>query len=207
MSKENILLSKCRVLLLTIFFSLFTINQVFATSWVELSAEKVDQRSDVIVFGTYDLSGELISGKEMIFQGTQFQVQHVYKGEAANRITVGIDPFDIGWVEEFQNDGGEFLLFLEEGEEFLLPVGGPNGMIEVQNDQVINNDESKRLYYQDILNRTPEKPSVLSSSSEESNKEEILNHPAINLLLYAGIIIIVGTILASSFKRYQKNKA
>lgn len=202
MFKENVPLKK-RIGLLTVFLSLFTFTQVLATSWVELSVEEVAERANVIVYGTYDFSDELTNGTEMVFHGRAFKVKDVYKGESASQITVGIDPFDIGWVDEFQNDGGEFLLFLEEGEEFLLPVGGPNGMIQVQDGQVFENDEEKRLFYQDVLESSSQEPNVLASSTEESN----LKNPTINMLLYIGIIFIVGTILTSWFKRYQRNKA
>lgn len=206
MFKENVPLKKrIGLLMVTVFLSLFTFNQVFATSWVELSVEEVAERANVIVYGTYDFSDELTNDTEMVFHGTKFIVKDVYKGESASQITVGIDPFDIGWVDEFQNDGGEFLLFLEEGEDFLLPVGGPNGMIQVQDDQVIESDEEKRLFYQNVLESSSQEPNVLvlASSTEESN----LKNPTINMLLYIGIIFIVGTILTSWFKRSRRNKA
>lgn len=204
MFKENVPLKKrIGLLMVTVFLSLFTFTQVLATSWVELSAEEVAERADVIVYGTYDFSDELTNATEMVFHGTEFKVKDVYKGESASQITVGIDPYDIGWVEEFQSDGGEFLLFLEEGEGFLLPVGGPNGMIQVQDGQVIESDEEKRVFYQDVLESSSQEPNVLASSTEESN----LKNPTINMLLYIGIIFIVGTILTSWFKRYQRNKA
>ncbi len=191
------------LLMVIAFLSLFTYTQVLATSWVELSAEEVAERADVIVYGTYDFSKELTDGIEMVFHGTEFKVKDVYKGESVNQITVGIDQFDIGWVDEFQNDGGEFLLFLEEGESFLLPVGGSNGMIQVQDGQVNENNEEKRWFYQDVLESSSQKPSVLASSTEESN----LKTTTINMLLYIGIIFIVGTILTSGFERYQRSKA
>ena len=204
MFKENVPLKKrIGLLMVTVFLSLFTFKQVFATSWVELSVEEVAERANVIVYGTYDFSDELTNDTEMVFHGTKFIVKDVYKGESASQITVGIDPFDIGWVDEFQNDGGEFLLFLEEGEDFLLPVGGPNGMIQVQDDQVIESDEEKRLFYQNVLESSSQEPNVLASSTEESN----LKNPTINMLLYIGIIFIVGTILTSWFKRSRRNKA
>jgi len=188
--------------MVTAFLSLLAFSQVLATSWVELTAEEVAERADVIVYGTYDFSDELSNGTEMVFHGTEFLVKDIYEGESASQITVGIDPYDIGWVDEFQNDGGEFLLFLEEGEDFLLPVGGPNGMIQVQDGQVIDGNEEKRVFYQDIFESSSNEPNVLASSTEESN----LKNPTINTLLYIGIIFIVGTILASWFKRYQRNK-
>lgn len=204
MFKENVPLKKrIGLLMVTVFLSLFTFTQVLATSWVELSVEEVAERADVIVYGTYDFSDELTNATEMVFHGTEFKVKDVYKGESASQITVGIDPYDIGWVEEFQSDGGEFLLFLEEGEGFLLPVGGPNGMIQVQDGQVIESDEEKRVFYQDVLESSSQEPNVLASSTEESN----LKNPTINMLLYIGIFLIVGTILTSWYKRYQRNKA
>ena len=55
------------------------------------------------------------------------------KGEAPKQIIAGIDRFDVGWAEELQSEGGEFLLFLEKSDsaKFLTPVGGPNGMVQV----------------------------------------------------------------------------
>jgi hypothetical protein len=76
-------------------------------------------------------------------------------------------------------------------------------MIQVQDGQVIESDEEKRVFYQDVLESSSQEPNVLASSTEESN----LKNPTINMLLYIGIIFIVGTILTSWFKRYQRNKA
>ncbi|USK50799.1 hypothetical protein LIT38_04870 [Bacillus sp. CMF12] len=67
-----------------------------ATKWLELNPEKVESRSQVIVLGTYNFKSKQKSSKG-IFYGRQFQVEKVYKGEAAETITAGIDIYDAGW--------------------------------------------------------------------------------------------------------------
>ncbi|MGP4080762.1 hypothetical protein ACTWQL_12645 [Pseudalkalibacillus sp. R45] len=133
-------------------FVLLSSVPTYATSWVELSPEQVEKDADIIVLGTYDFSGLPIKGK-MIFGGYDFNVQKVFKGDAEEIITAGIDAFDKGWVEEFQQEGGGFLLFLEknEGFRFPTPVGGPNGMIQVKNGNVVNEKVYKKNFYEQLM--------------------------------------------------------
>jgi hypothetical protein len=101
------------------------VSQTLAAKWVELKPEEVVSRAQIIVLGTYNFNSKLKSGKSF-FYGSQFHVEKVYKGEAAEIITAGIDQNDTGWAEEFQQEGGKFLLFLEKTKEarFLVPVAG-----------------------------------------------------------------------------------
>ncbi len=133
-------------------FAFLSSIPTYATSWVELTPDQVEKDADIIVLGTYDFSGLPIKGK-MIFDGYDFNVQKVFKGDADEVITAGIDAFDKGWVKEFQQEGGGFLLFLEknEGFRFPTPVGGPNGMIQVRNGNVVNEDAYKKNFYEQLM--------------------------------------------------------
>jgi len=60
--------------------------------------------------------------------------------------------YDVGWAERFQNEGGEYLLFLEKSDSaiFLTPVGGPNGMVQVLRGIINNENEEISTYYADF---------------------------------------------------------
>ena len=79
-------------------------TKVKATSWIELEAEEVNDRAQVIVRGTYNFSKKAMFNYSD-FQRVDFQVNRVYRGEAAEIMSVGIDENDLGWAEEFQAEG------------------------------------------------------------------------------------------------------
>ncbi|THE12479.1 hypothetical protein E1I69_10800 [Bacillus timonensis] len=105
---------------------------------------------------------------------------------AVSPLTVGIDPYDVGWAEEFQDMGGAFLLFLEENEngKLLLPVGGPNGMIEVIDGKVDERDDERRTFFEEFLNENPTKTFEITNV-EQNDK---LNVPL--FLIVAAIVLI-----------------
>jgi len=133
----------------------FENKTVSATSWVDLDPEEVEKRAEVVVLGTYDFSKNP-KGHESVFEGYPFYVKSVYKGSTEEVIIVGIDGFDVGWAKEFQENDGTFLLFLERLDKaaFLTPVGGPNGMIQVVDDQVV----PKEPFFDAILQRDAKDP-------------------------------------------------
>ena len=67
--------------------------------------------------------------------------------------SAGIDYNDVGWIEEFQIEDGEFLLLLEKSKDadFLIPVGGPNGMIQVYNGKVEEPNDERRTFFEEIF--------------------------------------------------------
>lgn len=147
--------------------SIFLFSTVYATSWVDLKPEEVIERSTVIVQGKYDFSKKRKESNS-IWTGYNFTVERVYKGnDVSSTIIAGIDGFDIGWVDEIQKGNGSFVLFLEqtEREDFLTPVGGPNGMVHIQNNEVQHFDEKEREVFTDFLKNTK---SHLPDSSKES---------------------------------------
>ncbi|MBY6051873.1 hypothetical protein KUV27_08965 [Cytobacillus firmus] len=147
-------------------------SPIMATKWAELNPEEVESRSQVIVLGTYNFKSKPKSGKSN-FYGSQFHVEKVYKGEAAENITAGIEIFDDGWAEEFQQDGGKFLLFLEKTKEarFLVPVAGPNGMVQVQDGRIVSGHED---YYGKIIKEEARIPSPVKENESEGYMFEIL---------------------------------
>ena len=177
-------------------------NKTFATSWAELDPQEVSDKAKVIVSGKYDFSSEP-KRSDFIFEGYEFNVNNVYKGDVSKQIIVGIDGFDVGWAEEFQNEGGEFLLFLEESEgtEFLTPVGGPNGMVQVLEGKVVGKGKESNGFYDKILKTEPIAPEIESAQTSASNQSS----NSILIFLVSGGILIVLAVLLIFYRRSRKN--
>jgi hypothetical protein len=162
-------------------------NNVYATSWAALKPEEVKNRAEVIVLGKYDFSSKP-KRSEMIFAGYSFNVKKVFKGEPPKTMTAGIDGNDVGWSNEFQSNGGEFLLFLEKTKyaDFLTPVGGPNGMIEITKGKV--EDRDYQDYYQDFLKTDSKESSGTNKDSKEKNDNQ--DKSPKKYMVTAGLMII-----------------
>ncbi|MFC7373486.1 hypothetical protein ACFQPF_17735 [Fictibacillus iocasae] len=151
-----------KTVLFVVILFLTSVNEAAATKWVQLEPEKVIERADVIVMGTYDISAA--PNQDDIFAGFPFNIERVYKGEVKTPVIAGMDAYDIGIVKEVQGSGGKYLLFLEEGEvDFLVPVAGQNGMVELKNNKVVEYEgmDGAQLYeeilkkeYKEAENRT-----------------------------------------------------
>lgn len=180
--------------------SLFFLNTVYATSWVDLKPEEVIERSSVIVQGKYDFSKK-IKGSNSIWVGYNFTVEQVYKGNVTDTIIAGIDGFDIGWVDEIQQANGSFVLFLEQTEavDFLTPVGGPNGMIHIQNSEVQHFDEKKRETFTDYLKNT-------KSHLPDSSKQEDGIENSTKLIIGLISVIIVLFVLYMVYRNIKHKK-
>lgn len=174
------------IFMLTILLSGVVNTEVVATSWVELEPEELNEKAEVIVSGTYDFSSES-ELNEFVFWGVTFNVKQVYRGEATEQIIAGIDMFDKGWVEEFQNEGGEFLLFLEEIEDadFLTPVGGPSGMIQIKEGKVVYPTGTKNDFYEEILLGESKAPSVEEAEAIDEKEDSTIP-------LLVGIVVLIG---------------
>lgn len=142
---------------------------VHATSWVALKPEEVIKRAKVIVQGQYDFS-KAREGSEFIWVSYDFKVDRVYRGAVTDPLVVGIDGFDVGWVDEFQREKGSFVLFLEQTDnaKFYTPVAGPNGMIQIVNGEVQHSDSHGREVFSDFLRKT--KSRSPNSSQPTSNR-------------------------------------
>ncbi|WP_409250639.1 hypothetical protein V1502_10705 [Bacillus sp. SCS-153A] len=178
---------------------LITSLSVTATSWVELEPQEVVNRAEVIVMGTYDFTSEP-KPSDFIFQGFEFTVNSVYKGDPSKQFTAGIDYNDTGWAEDFQNKGGVFLLFLEKSTDadFLIPVGGPNGMIQVYEGEIENITEEKRDFFEEFLKSHTEKTIVREVETPSNVMKEISY-----LLLSVGIFV-GGLFLFLLYRRKRK---
>lgn len=193
---------------IVLFFTSFSIGSIQgeATSWAILEPEEVLSRAEVVVLGKYNFSSSPIIGEHPIFNGYDFEVTKVYKGQdIPSAITAGIDGFDNGWVDEFQEQGGEMLLFLEKRDaSFLTPVGGPNGMIQINNGQVVHPEEKIRNFYEDFLKEEPKETVSEKINHEVSNnqihEEEKQTFPFQTLL----IVIVVLSIILFGVIRFRK---
>lgn len=193
----------CVLFTATIFLSMMVVTNVSATSWVEMEPEEVRERAEVVVSGTYDFSSKAVPS-DFIFSGFTFNIENVYRGEVPGKITVGIDRFDVGWADEFQNEGGKFLLFLEKSDSatFLIPVGGPNGMIQFFDGKVQNGNAENQIFYEDILKSTSKKPSGESDIGIIDNQ----NFSSVMLIWIGGvaIIILLGVTLLYGYRKKGK---
>ncbi|WP_108670967.1 hypothetical protein [Peribacillus acanthi] len=164
-------------------FLIFTSNAI-ASSWVQLEPEVVVERADVVVIGTYDFSSRP-EKDDMILHGYEFNVQEVFLGEVTNPVTVGIDFYDVAWAKEFQKKGGLFLLFLEKakGIDYLVPVGGPNGMVNIFNGKVKEGIAKSNSFYEKYLQGNDSK-----SVNVSSNKSAIYWFGS--LLVVVGLLVI-----------------
>jgi hypothetical protein len=197
-----------RKLSYTLFFTFFFLSimiinsRVSATSWVELKPQEVIDRAEVIVIGKYDFSSKS-KPSDFVFQGLDFNVKNVYKGDISKKLTAGIDYNDVGWVNEFQNKGGEFLLFLENSEDadFLIPVGGPNGMVQVSNGKVEDTNDERRTFFEDFLKAQPEKTSVPKLETHDQGQND-----KSYIFLYVSAGVLVGIVVFGLIYHYIRKK-
>ncbi|WP_409271026.1 hypothetical protein V1499_16990 [Neobacillus sp. SCS-31] len=176
---------------------------VKATSWVMLKPEEVVGRAERVVVGKYDFSSERVIGEPQIFQGYDFDVHKIYKGpNITSPLKVGIDMYDFGWVKEFQQQGGTFLLFLEDsGDKFLFPVGGPNGMVQLKNGKVHIEDQDRRKFFEKYVTErekaiSKKESAITTKSVSERNLKDTPGLKRyfipITLFVLAGAIILFG---------------
>lgn len=189
------------LLFASFFISIMIIsNTVSATSWVELEPQEIVDRAEVIITGKYDFTSKP-KHRGNGFQGLKFNVKNVYKGDISEQIiTAGIDVHDLGWAEEFQNEEGEFLLFLEmsKNADFLVPVGGPNGMIQVHNGKFIGTDDGT---FEDYLKLQPEKTFETKFNDDNNSQNN-----SSNIFLYVIASVLVGLTVMFLLYRYKRKK-
>lgn len=137
-----------------------TSTSVSATTWVDLKPQKVLEQAEVIVLGTYTFSSEAKNGR--VFNGFEFDVREIILGDYVEPLIAGIDVHDVSWAAEFQEEGGEFLLFLERNEiaNFLVPVGGINGVLKFSEGEIIHPDKKKKVYFEKYLRAQPQSESL-----------------------------------------------
>jgi len=178
-------------------------NTAAATKWVELKPQEVMDRAEVIVTGKYDFTSKEKPSR-FIFQGVDFHIKNVYKGDISEQImTVGIDQNDVGWADEFQKDNGEFLLLLETSEDadFLVPVGGPNGMIKMNNGKVEESNEERIKFFEDYLASQPYKTIEVKAEKDFDSRN---NSPYPVLYVSASVLVIMAVLLL--LYRYKRKK-
>jgi hypothetical protein len=192
---------------LVILFSLPVFSsRAFATSWVFLDPQEVVDRAEEIVLGKYDFSSNPVSGK-IPFHGLEFKVSKVIKGQNfQTTIIAGIDGNDNGWVDDFQQQGGELLLFLEKKDsKFLTPVGGPNGMIQVKNGKVDDQSETVRAFYEKYLHEEQE---TIVNTEQKVKADTDVNQPSVekNQSKFLPAIFSAAAVLLVSGVRNARRK-
>lgn len=183
---------------LFILISLITPKNGYATSWIKLPAKDVISTADVIVQGKYDLSG--FEGKmtdSRIWIPFTFMVDQYYKGSGSNTIDTAIQPFDMGWVKEFQEKNGLFVLFLKRDDQnggLLSPVGGPNGMVQMLNGTIQNQSSEDTTTFNEFLGRhVPVTPTP--SLGNSVHRTFTWYWLVLGLVLVLGVLLIIRWLL------------
>lgn len=142
-------------------------NYILATSWARLEPEEVLQRASVIVQGNYIVE-DGAQRYDKRWAGYHFKVDKVYRGSVPALITAAIIDVDV--AQALQAEGGSYLLFLEKSKDsdMLVPVAGPNGMINIKNGIISNYDEAASAYYKDFLQQTKSKRPIPDESVRDS---------------------------------------
>jgi hypothetical protein len=126
-----------------------------ATSWKKLKPSDVVNRAEVIILGTYDFAksdGKMSSNG--LWTPYKFKVEKYIRSSGNDTFNVGINYADISWAKELQEKGGKFLLLLvkdSQDSNLLVPVGGPNGMIEFLDGKIQNQSSADAVIYSDLL--------------------------------------------------------
>lgn len=143
-----------RFFLCTLIFFLLSSTSVVAATYEMLKPQEVEDKSQFIVRGTYNFEVDAISGQHM-YKGYEFFVTDVLKGDVKTGVMiVGLSIYDASWVKEHQENGGDFLLFIDKDNvnEFYVPVLGTNGLVQVSGGVVLEEDKKRAIYFQNMIN-------------------------------------------------------
>lgn len=180
------------ILLITV---LMTISSyAYATSWAKLKPQEVIDKSQIVVTGKYEISYSMNRFRQKgMWVPFNFKVEKYYKGSGRQSIQVAIGQYDVGLSKKFQDKEGSFLLFLyKDKEDFWIPVGGPNGMIQILKGDIINQSPDEVEDYKNYLSKlNPKMP-------EKDFKYEINK----SLPLIAGLSL--GIVIAVVIKRLKR---
>lgn len=133
--------------------TVFSTN-VFATSWAKVGPNELINRSELIVEGEYNFGQSLFKKQKGMWVPSKFEVNNYYKGSGKSEIKAAIEQYDVGWAKEFQNSGGTFILFLyKDTLDFWIPVGGPNGMVQVKNGKFENLSQEEANFLTEYLSK------------------------------------------------------
>lgn len=168
MSRMNI--KKLVILVISLMMTVIPLSAV-ATSWAQLTPEELIERAEIIAAGRYIIDdAERFDGQGMWVPFT-FEVDQYYRGDGTSRIEAAIEQYDVGWAKEFQDQGGRFLIFLykEEGQLW-LPVGGPNGMVQLKDGKIESLSETGRVTLAEFLSK--QEPIIPQVTESEAAGEE-----------------------------------
>ncbi len=180
--------------LLFIVVSLFTPTNGYATSWIKLSAKEVIGDAEVVVQGEYDLSGfDRKMADSRMWIPFKFRVDRYYRGSGSDIIETTIQPFDMGWVKEFQEKNGVFILFLKRDNQnggLLIPVGGPNGMVQFLNGTIQNQSPDDIIMFNEFLGSQ----ALVTPTPSQSNTITHITYSWYWFVL--GLALVVGVLLS-----------
>ena len=182
------------VTLLFIVVSFFTPTNGYGTNWIKLSANEVIGGAEVVVQGGYDLSGfDRKMADSHMWIPFKFRVDRYYRGSGSDTIETGIQPFDMGWVKEFQEKKGVFILFLKPDNQnggLLIPVGGPNGMVQLLNGTIQNQSPADVTTFNEFLGSQ----ALVTPTPSQSNK--ITHNKFAWYWFILGLALVLGVLLS-----------
>jgi len=174
--------------------SLFNPINGYATSWIKLSANEVIDGAEVVVQGGYDLSGiDRKMADSRMWIPFKFRVDRYYRGSGSDTIETAIQPFDMGWVKEFQENNGVFILFLKRDNQnggLLIPVGGPNGMVQLLNGTIHNQSSDDMTTFNGFL----ESQALVTPIPSQSNT--ITHFISAWYWFILGLALVLGVLLS-----------
>ncbi|MDX5473958.1 MAG: hypothetical protein LPK00_00345 [Bacillaceae bacterium] len=150
-------------LLLVNILILLSSTSVLSATYEMLEPQEVEGRSQFIVRGTYIFDMDALPGNHM-YNSYEFIVTDVIKGDAKTGVMiVGLQIFDTSWVREHQENGGDFLIFVdkESVNELFVPVLGTNGLVPLFKDKVIDEDKKRAKYFQKIVDGQEQQSGLL----------------------------------------------
>ena len=159
-------MNKIKIVLLTILLLMVNLK-TYATQWITLDPEEVMERANLIVVGQYDFSKDPMRTVRRLYRPYEFKVSKTIKGEPPSPLLAGIHTQDISRMIEFQEQGGEFLLFLEKEShsKYALPVGGPNGTLMLMDGELFQPGFKHKALYElverDIKSHSSVGPAVI----------------------------------------------
>lgn len=189
-------------------------SNTYATSWKRLSPKEVVKRSEIVVQGKYLFPENNKTKKPQMWHPFKFKIEKYFKGSGQSIIEAAIEQSDIQWVQEEQENGKDFVLFLNRKDyknKYWIPIGGPNGMLIVKKGEIQNYGLSKndKKYYFDYLSKQKPTPPKTIKKPVVKLKNKIKRKPLQknSFFIYLATALIIASLLAVFlFRRFMHTK-
>lgn len=167
---------------------------VHAIDWTKLEPQEVIEQADLIVQGRYRFDQEVEHQNTWHFY--PFESAQVISGTPPSNWLAGIEASDRGRARKHQEQGGQFILFLEsESGGRYIPVAGPNGMVDILNGKIINMDQSDMQVYTEYIHSldktiSSQEPYRISYKSEDRKISTAGVMVAMTIIVFAAFAVV-----------------